>query len=935
MSMVTLTMLQLTGMFCAYLFVTVGLPAYVFGRKLRGFRVSERLMLYFMIGNFYAMNLVFALQLLKISNSVTLTVGTLLPAFIARVTLNHIPVAEIVKELVTKLRKLIGGQMGKRTALYNLAKGAGHQLARLGRWIGRNLRYGFVDLVWVVFLAAALWWIYGSNLLVQFGYKASDMIVHNYWINALNDNHIFVAGVYPHGFHCMVYYIHEVFGFDIYVVLRIFGFIQNVMIHLMLLCFLRSCCRTKYAAYIGTVFFVLNNFYYPSYYFRYYATLPQEFGILFILPGIYFLFAYFANRRRELAEGPDGQVRGEERPDKKWDGGSGKRKGFFFRRRKKKEQEPTDDFAFVELEELPKETALPGNEPMKDVALVEIDLDAGQSWETGAARPKGRDGAEDASGHRRRFLGIFRRRRRGKRELPSGKRKRRTHTKSWVCLAGFVMSFSMTLAVHFYGTMVAGVFCLAIAAGYHFLLFKKQYFWSIMAAGSLSIAIAVLPMLLAFLGGTPLQGSLYWGMSIIRGEEAGEADAAEEGEGLSEEAGQGTESQDESLPDGAAGGDAASGATDAAGMASEGEASAGIQPGEGGGHVVFLEQPKPPSLGERIRALPARFDRLFKRIWNYTITMFRMAVLSLPDVRYVQWLVASFGVLVALGLVYRLLRQSCYGAMLVSSGLYLIFLCLMLIAPDIGLPALMDHNRSAIYISYSLPIVLSLLADGILALLFLPMKHKLPMHLVSLVCAALMAGGLIQGGFVKDPEMMVQDKEIPLQEPNEAITCLTNIIRGEKDFTWTIVSANDMMRMGAEHGYHYETITFLQGMEGANPGVMIRIPTNVVYFFIEKTPIDYNLPYENSGQKVSREGANRDLPMGSGVGAYQGEMRWVVMSRMYYWAQEFQKMYPDDMEVYLETEDFVCYRLEQNPYRLYNMAINYGYNAHTAEEEEE
>ena len=50
------------------------------------------------------------------------------------------------------------------------------------------------------------------------------------------------------------------------------------------------------------------------------------------------------------------------------------------------------------------------------------------------------------------------------------------------------------------------------------------------------------------------------------------------------------------------------------------------------------------------------------------------------------------------------------------------------------------------------------------------------------------------------------------------------------------------------------------------------------------------------------------------------------MSRMYYWAQEFQRLYPNEMEVYLETDQFVCYRIEQNPYRLYNFAIDYGYN---------
>ena len=50
------------------------------------------------------------------------------------------------------------------------------------------------------------------------------------------------------------------------------------------------------------------------------------------------------------------------------------------------------------------------------------------------------------------------------------------------------------------------------------------------------------------------------------------------------------------------------------------------------------------------------------------------------------------------------------------------------------------------------------------------------------------------------------------------------------------------------------------------------------------------------------------------------------MSRMYYWAQEFKKLYPNELKVYMETDDFVCYKLTQNTYRLYNLAIDYGYN---------
>ena len=42
----------------------------------------------------------------------------------------------------------------------------------------------------------------------------------------------------------------------------------------------------------------------------------------------------------------------------------------------------------------------------------------------------------------------------------------------------------------------------------------------------------------------------------------------------------------------------------------------------------------------------------------------------------------------------------------------------------------------------------------------------------------------------------------------------------------------------------------------------------------------------------------------------------------------FKELYPNEMEVYYESDDFVCYRVRQNEYSLYNFAIDYGYNGY-------
>lgn len=817
MSMTTLTLWQLVGIFCAYLFVMVGLPAFVFGKKLHGHRAPERFMLYFMTGNFFVMNLVFVLQLLKISYPVTLILGTLLVAIIAKVKINHIPVKEVFLSHAEKLRRLAGGRMGTKTAIYNLGAGLRDAIYRFCSWVEYYLFQRFLDCVLIILLLTMLWYIYGTNLVEYFGYKASDLLVHNYWINSLGDNDIFVAGVYPHGFHCVLYYLHAVFGIETFVLLRVFAFVQNVMVNLMLLLVMRLCCRSRFVAYVGSYAYVIGSYFRLHTYTRYYATLPQEYGIMFILPAIYFGFAFFEARRQEI--------------------------------KAEKEELPADDAKETtpELEKAEKSLAQRfskrlGKSRIKRIRTSEIDL----------------------------------------------------FSPSNLCLAGFCMSFSMTLAVHFYGTMVAGLFCLAMACGYCFLLFRKKYFWKVVITATLSMVIAVLPMLLAFIGGTPLEGSLRWGMSIIQ---TSNDTADQQEETIVDDSPEHNSSSGESVP---------------------GEDFTGTNSGE----IQLQEQVVKISMAEHI----SQIRNKVKQIWIEVENILKAYVFSLPYDDGVHWIMISFLGLIGLGCFYILARRVCYGAMLVSTGLYMFFMCVMMGARVFGLPSLMDGSRGSVYFSYTYPLAFTLTLDAALYLPFFLLRGKVWkmgrvfFNGLSLVCVFGFLYYTVLTGQVRSPW------GAGAQEMNESVICLTNIIKNEDDFAWTIVSANDETRMGWDHGFHYETITFLQEMEAVQTDTLIRIPTPVVFFFIEKIPLDYGVVYLDSGQTISEEGAVLPLPKGNGLNVYQGVNRWIVMSRMYYWAETFRQLCPNEMEIYMETDNFICYRLEQDPYRLYNFALDYGYN---------
>ena len=787
MLMSTLVILRFTGIFAAYTGITVLLPEIMFRRILKGRRLSEQFLMSYTFGNFYIINIVFALQLLHISNFFTLTAVTVLMSILIGLKVNRIPLRRKLAEGKKIFCRLSDGSMGIRSAV-----------SKFGEWMKSGCRYSGklfcryivkkpIQSIFLIFICGALLWIYGRQIILTYGYRASDIPVHLSWINQMSRGKIFSKGVYPFGFHCMIYYLHTVFGVDTYVILCEFFFVQVIYLHAVLLTMLKLLCKTKYLPYIGVFAYIVGDFWSRQTYSRFYSTLPQEYGMIFVIPSVYFLIRFFQIHKENLKD---------------------------------------------------RET--------------------------------------------RRILQCF------------------------------AMAFSLTLAIHFYGTMIAGLCCIGIAMGFCFRFVKKEYFCRIMVTGILSVVLAVLPMAIAFAGGTPLQGSLGWGMSVINGTQNNTSDTANTSSDnkvkVTGEDGKTVEIDVSKLP-----------------SAKKDETT------------VVVEQKK-PSLGDRIRTVTDKIkvisdkikdmpNRLSKVVRTMSIRI-RNIVIPVDWQKMGTAVMAAYAGLLSLGLVFCAFRKTEYGAALMSVGFCMLILTVLLCAGPFGLPTLMDAARCSIYYAYLLPVAGVVLADGILCFMTIPQIFRNSKNVLSLGISVIILIVLLQKDLVKNPEFSSG------YVTNGAITCLTNIIRDNEDETWTIVSANDETQMGLDHGWHYETITFLRQLEKIDENTKILIPTKNIYFFIEKIPLDYSVSYAGSGQSISKKGASQILPNVGGIRMYQGENRWIVMSRMYYWVQAFMKKYPNEMKVYYEDDQFICYRIPQNMYHQYNFAIDYGYNQVETEEQE-
>ena len=766
MSMTTLITLRFVSIFAAYTGLTVLLPAIMFRRILAGRRLSEQFLMCYTFGNFYIINIVFAVQLLHISGFWTLVLFTVVPGILIWSRVNRVSLRELCMKTGIVCKKILQGSMGIKGFLYRV-KNRSMAVLKKAVW----LFYCEVvcnTLQWILAGAviAALFWIYGRQLILTYGYRASDIPVHLNWINQMSRGNLFASGVYPFGFHCMVYYLHAVFGFDTYVILCVFYLVQVFFIHIVLLAMLKLLCRSLYLPYAGIMVYILGSFWARQTYSRFGSSLPQEFGMIFVIPSVYFLIRFFQTEKKNLKN---------------------------------------------------RETKL--------------------------------------------ILGCF------------------------------ALAFSLTLAIHFYGTMIAGLCCIGIAVGFCTRFLNKEYFRRIMLTGIISVFLAVLPMGIAFAGGTPLQGSLGWGLSVINGDSSDTEDTSEneaaQKQAMEEMAARLIENTQNSN-------------------------SESVQTGE---IPIITEAPK-HSLADKGREIPKKM----KNLREMMIRRIQEFIINSQEQWCAYAVLAGIAVLILLGLMFIILRRITYGEMLMSAGFCMGILTLLLCAGNLGLPVLMDPARCSIYYVYLLIVSITVLGDGLLYLIFMPRILTIPRNAISFILTVSMAAGMIHQGLVKTPDFISD------YVSNGAFTCLTNIIKENKDETWTIVSANDETQMGLDHGWHYETITFLRKQEHINKDTKLIIPTEKVYFFIEKIPLNYSVVYSGSGQSISKKGASQSLPNSGGIGMYQGEGRWILMSRMYCWAQAFMEMYPNEMKVYYESEDFVCYVIPQNMYHQYNFAIDYGYN---------
>ena len=484
-----------------------------------------------------------------------------------------------------------------------------------------------------------------------------------------------------------------------------------------------------------------------------------------------------------------------------------------------------------------------------------------------------------------------------KHERTKGKKDREYKRRKYFELTGAACSFSLSIAVHFYGAMIVGIFCVAIVFAYWMRFFRPSYFLRLMVALIGGVIIAALPMGVSIAQGNHFQGSIGWGLNVIKGNSSQTTDNQTK-----------SSTFDEDLK------------------------NAGLSITDIDGTVIVTpdedaknDAKETSSAGERLLSVAGRIFNRLNIMYQGFVSTISKAVVYYKAEMWADAMIILVTVISVAGTVLAVIDRKDYdsdiGNQYVTVALGVLFTGLILISSYVKLPSIMDVNRCRIYFMYSFTILVGIALDFLSSILTRFIKKRWIYNIASLVIFVAVGLVLFSDYGVRPAAM---NSRVNILQTNGAVYCMYKIKNQSKDNNWTIVSPTDELRMLDGEGYHYELSDFARKQKRTSK---FTIPTKYVYFFIEKKPLDYTVKGQYSGQEISKEGASQPYAdYYSGNNMYKGDARYILMSKMYYWAQRYQEIYPEDFTVYYEDHEFVCYKLVQNTSFLNNLIVDYGYN---------
>jgi len=473
----------------------------------------------------------------------------------------------------------------------------------------------------------------------------------------------------------------------------------------------------------------------------------------------------------------------------------------------------------------------------------------------------------------------------------------------------FVMSLAASIIIHFYATIMAFFLCLGVAVALIKHIFSRKLL-PLIGGVVMGIIISILPFVICFVSGIRLQGSLYWAMSLfVTQEESAESQDQEEKPRESGEKDNDSENK--------------------------------IALEEPQGHFASLKVSGTKRFAEA-------GNGIIKKVFTYGNMLKNTGYLSMHG--RTKGLLFFYGTLVSLaiglvGLLVKLFLVKIKGkdnASVISFIPYII----------LGMIGIVVHLYNCSYV-LGIPTIIELYRISFLALivaiptLVIPLDFVICLlnkYITPIVEKSIITGlAVITITVIKLTGNYHGFLMYQTTRYNSAVMVTKQIVETMPKDSFTIISSTDELYQILGHGFHEELITFINESEV----VSYSIPTEYIFLFVEKNAIYRNQDHFFTGpgwlaeekyskyftekssvgddllkQSISEDMANIFFGrFPSSISVYGTLWQRVLLnSKCFVWCQKFNAMYPNELHVYYEDEDFLVYYLRQNPRNLYELA---------------
>lgn len=497
----------------------------------------------------------------------------------------------------------------------------------------------------------------------------------------------------------------------------------------------------------------------------------------------------------------------------------------------------------------------------------------------------------------------------------------------------FMFALAASLVIHFYVTIMAFFLCVAFVPVALNKVFSFKRFIPLVTAVCCGFMIAVLPMGGALASGIPFQGSIGWAVNVINGTdgESGGGDAVDNA------------AADDAANRETANQEAAENFSADAQVKTAGEES----PPSG---VTILEEgveQSEPSFGERLQNIVERLTALMaekaKIVYDKAyVTLYKReradVICGFTAIALLLWLVYRAPATL-LKLILRKRKKIAanyfdqYFSITLSSVLFMMLYC----ASALGLPSLIAGSRLCSVAQMLIVAMMVVPVDMLFTVIGFIIYEGIMKAAAALLVAGIYVGTIMTGSFHGY-------LYFELTRYNAAVMTTYAITKSLPKNSYTIVSTVDELYPMIQYGFHEEVIDFVNKSRDEN----YTIPTEYIFVYVEKKPIEYAQSHFFTGPKwlalekypayyssyvsqcpditvseISKEKADSyygEFPSSSKV--YSDlETRTIIESKLYEWCREFERLYPGELNVYYEDDDFVCYYFKQNIFRLYQLAI--------------